>query len=106
MMMTLMMSCGSGHQTCTVLCRALYTKGLRPSQTVIGWFRVIVFAVTPFGSTFVTMLPRICTNEFEKFKIEDGSNRPSKLAHTIFTNFTETDTLKYPWKHDLKHRLH
>ena len=30
----------------TVLCRALYTKGLRPSPTMIGQFRVIELTVT------------------------------------------------------------
>ena len=33
----------------------------------------------------------ICTCEFKKFKMEDGSNRSSKLctlANTIFTHFT------------------
>ena len=30
----------------------------------------------------------ICIYKFENFKMEDGSNRSSKPAHTIFTNFT------------------
>ena len=51
-----------------------------------------------------------CTYEFEKFKIEDGSNRPSKFcSHYIYKFYClpfETNTLKYSWKHYLKNRLH
>ena len=52
----------------------------------------------------------ICTYEFEKFKIEDGSNRPSKFcSHYIYKFYClpfETNTLKYSWKHYLKNWLH
>ena len=66
----------------TVLCRALYTKGLRLSLTMIGRFRVIAFAVTCsdlLGSNRVDPLwgskPHVCLTAF--VRDQNGKLHPS-----------------------------